>query len=64
MSAPRLRAAWREMTRDAGPDDVIAVIAHGWVILVLLAMLRLHRRWRVVSTDVSNCGVSEVRKVP
>jgi probable phosphoglycerate mutase len=56
----RVRGAWEEITRE--PAGTVAVVTHGWVIVLLTAWLRLHPRWRVRNRDLSNCGISVVQR--
>jgi probable phosphoglycerate mutase len=56
----RVRGAWDEMTRE--PAGTVAAVTHGWVIILLTTWQRLHPRWRVVSRDLTNCGVSVVMR--
>jgi len=55
-SSRRARAVWREITAE--PADAVAVVSHGWFITVLLFCLCFDRRWRILSSDLTNCGIS------
>jgi broad specificity phosphatase PhoE len=52
----RARTVWHELTRE--PAEAIAVVSHGWVLRLLLLHIMTNRRWRIVSHDLENCGVS------
>lgn len=54
----RARAAWNEITRE--PAEAIAVVSHGWLLRLLLLHIVTNRRWRIVSRDLTNCGISLV----
>jgi broad specificity phosphatase PhoE len=54
----RARAVWQKITAE--PADAVAVVSHGWFITVLLLGLRFDPRWRIVSRDLANCGISLV----
>jgi broad specificity phosphatase PhoE len=55
---PRARTVWCEITRE--PAEAIAVVSHGWFLSVLLLSLRFDRRWRVLTQNLQNTGVSLV----
>ncbi len=55
-SYQRARAAWNQITQE--PAEAIAVVSHGMFIWFLLLSLWADRRWRIVSRDLANCGVS------
>lgn len=54
----RARAAWREITAE--PAEALAVVSHGWLLGTLLFSLSLDRRWRILTGDLRNGGVSVV----
>jgi len=54
----RARAVWNQITRE--PAEAVAVVSHGMFLRFLLLCLWTDRRWRVVSRDLANCGVSLV----
>jgi broad specificity phosphatase PhoE len=54
----RARAVWSQITRE--PAEAIAVVSHGMFIWFLLLSLWTDRRWRVLSRDLTNCGISLV----
>lgn len=56
----RARAVWSQITRE--PAEAIAVVSHGMFIRFLLLSLWTDRRWRIVSRDLSNCGISLVKR--
>lgn len=56
----RARAVWSQITRE--PAETIAVVSHGMFIRFLLLSLWTDRRWRIVSRDLSNCGISLVKR--
>jgi hypothetical protein len=35
-------------------------VSHGWLLRLLLLHIVTHRRWRIVSRDLTNCGISLV----
>jgi probable phosphoglycerate mutase len=54
----RARAAWKQITSE--PAEAIAVVSHGMLIWFLLLHIQTDRRWRIVSRDFTNCGISLV----
>jgi broad specificity phosphatase PhoE len=56
----RARAVWSQMTRE--PAEAIAVVSHGMLIWFVLLSLWTDRRWRVLSRDLTNCGISLVAR--
>lgn len=58
LSYRRARAVWRQITCE--PAERIAVVSHGWFLRFLLLTLVTDRRWRIVSRDLANCGISLV----
>lgn len=54
----RARVVWRKITAE--PAEDVAVVSHGWFISVLLLNLRFDRNWRILSRNLTNCGVSLV----
>ncbi len=54
----RARAVWQKITAE--PAEEVAVISHGWFITVLLLSLYFDSRWRILSRDLTNCGISHV----
>ena len=53
----RARLVWNQITSE--PAESIAVVSHGMFIRFLLLSLWTDRRWRVVSRDLANCGISQ-----
>ncbi len=56
----RARAVWSQMTRE--PAEAVAVVSHGMLIWFVLLSLWTDRRWRVLSRDLTNCGISLVAR--
>jgi broad specificity phosphatase PhoE len=56
----RAQAVWRQITRE--PAEAVAVVSHGMFIRFLLLSLWADRRWRIVSRDLGNCGISLVAR--
>ena len=56
----RARAVWSQITCE--PAEAIAVVSHGMFIWFLLLSLWTDRRWRVLSRDLTNCGISLVAR--
>lgn len=54
----RARAVWSQITRE--PAEAIAVVSHGMLLRFLLLHIQTDRRWRIVSRDFTNCGISLV----
>jgi len=54
----RARVVWQKIAAE--PAEDVAVVSHGWFITVLLLNLRFDRKWRILSRDITNCGVSLV----
>jgi broad specificity phosphatase PhoE len=54
----RARTVWNQITRE--PAVAIAVVSHGWLLRLLLLHILIDRRWRIVSRDLTNCGISLV----
>ena len=54
----RARAVWQKITAE--PAEHVAVISHGWFIMILLLNLRFDSHWRILSRDLANCGISLV----
>jgi broad specificity phosphatase PhoE len=52
----RARTVWNQITRE--PAEAIAVVSHGMFLRFLLLSVWTDRRWRIVSRDLTNCGVS------
>jgi hypothetical protein len=44
------------------PAEAVVVISHGLMIRFLLLSIRMDRRWRIVSRDLRNCGVSLIER--
>lgn len=56
----RARVVWSQITRE--PAEAVAVVSHGMFIRFLLFSLWTDRRWRVLSRDLTNCGISLVTR--
>ena len=56
----RARTVWSQITSE--PAEAVAVVSHGMFLRFLLLNLWTDRRWRVVSRDLSNCGISLVAR--
>ncbi len=56
----RARVVWRQITSE--PAEAVVVVSHGMMIRFLLLSVRMDRRWRIVSRDLSNCGVSLIER--
>jgi broad specificity phosphatase PhoE len=54
----RARRVWGQVTDE--PAEAVVVVSHGMMIHFLLLSISMDRRWRVVSRDLRNCGVSLV----
>jgi broad specificity phosphatase PhoE len=54
----RAQAAWNQITRE--PAEAIAVVSHGFLLRFLLLHILTDRRWRIISRDLNNCGISLV----
>jgi broad specificity phosphatase PhoE len=54
----RARRVWRAMTHDPSPG--IAVVSHFAFIQLLLLEVRSQRRWRIVSRDLRNGGITMI----
>ena len=57
-SYQRARAAWHQITHE--PAETIAVVSHGLLLRFLLLHIWTDRRWRIISRDLTNCGISLV----
>jgi broad specificity phosphatase PhoE len=56
----RAKAVWHEITRE--PACEIAVVSHRGLISLILLYLTWHRDWRVITSDISNGGVSIITR--
>ncbi|MGH2480155.1 MAG: histidine phosphatase family protein [Ktedonobacteraceae bacterium] len=54
----RVKALWSQITSE--PAEAIAVVSHSWLLRMLVLSLWNDRRWRLVSRDFANSGVSLV----
>ena len=54
----RVKALWSQITSE--PAEAIAVVSHSWLLRMLVLSLWNDRRWRLVSRDFANGGVSLV----
>jgi broad specificity phosphatase PhoE len=52
----RARVAWEEITTTRA--ETVAAVSHAWLITLMVAALFGDSRWRVVSCDLNNCGVT------
>lgn len=58
----RAKAAWLELTAD--PAAEIAAVAHRGLIGLMLLAIQRDGRWRIVTRDLSNGGISLVARRP
>lgn len=58
VSYQRAKAVWIQLTSE--PAAEIAIVSHRGLISLMLLCLRRDRRWRIVTSDLSNGGVSVV----
>jgi broad specificity phosphatase PhoE len=56
----RARTVWAHITHK--PAEAVAVVSHGMFIHFLLLSAWFDRRWRIVSRDLGNCGISLVER--
>ncbi len=56
----RAKSAWREITRE--PACEIAVVSHRGLISLILFYLTWSRDWRIITSDISNGGVSIITR--
>jgi broad specificity phosphatase PhoE len=56
----RARTVWAQITHK--PAETVAVVSHGMFIYFLLLSVWADRRWRIISRDFRNCGISLVER--
>lgn len=56
----RAKSAWLRITAE--PAGAVAAVSHAWTISMILLELRRDRRWRVVTRDLHNAGVSIIEQ--